>query len=113
MPAFSQPASLAQTINAMRPKFVAQTAERLDRFEVLRDRLETEGSQTAILDELRIGAHKMSGLAAMLGWPDLGDLAGKVEVAIEKAAGGGVQPDQSCLIEVLDDLLGEMAYIVG
>lgn len=94
---------LAERLMAMRPKFVAQISLRLDLLEDLRDRFEANRADDAVRKELLYGAHKLAGVASMFGAHDLGEIARYAEVALEK--------NSEDALDLLDDLLGEMALI--
>ena len=96
---------LAEKLRAMRPKFVAQVSQRLDLLEELRDRFEADPGNDAVREELVYGAHKLAGVAGMFGAADLGEVARYAETAL-----GENSPDA---LDLLDDLLGEMALIAG
>ena len=102
---------IARTIAEIKPRFLAAVATRLDRFEVIRDQLPTHGRPAPLLEELRIGAHRTVGLAASMGYVELGELSQKVEMAIE---GGSAEIARSAVfLAALDDLLVEMALAVA
>ncbi len=105
---------IERKIDELRPRFLLMLSSRLDRFEEIRDRLTATEDPTALLDELRLGAHRIVGLAATLGFSDLGALAHEVEVAI-LPDGGAVRhgPPAPDLLDLIDDFLGEIALLVG
>ena len=72
-----------------------------------------------LLDDLCFGAHRIVGVAATFGCSTLGSLARAVERAVERA-GERMQPAASPrdprtaeLLAALDDLLAEMARVLG
>lgn len=103
--------SIAQKIDELRPRFLEVMAQRLDRFEEIRDQLETVTDPSALLEEIRFGAHRMVGLAATLGFGDLGDLAQAAELAILHRT-DRVWPDAQ-LLTAVDVLMGEMALLLA
>ena len=105
--------AIQRKIDEVRLRFVTMLAARLDRFEQIRDTLETSDDPAALLDELRFGAHRIVGLAATLGFADLGTLAHMVETTTLRASETGAHDVPSPgLLDAIDDLLGEMALLV-
>ena len=104
---------IARKVAEIRPRFLVILSQRLDRFEEIRDLLETTHDSGPLLDEIRSGAHSTVGLATTLGYPDLGTLAQDVERAVHRMAEAGsrARPTREVL-DSLDDLLGEMALIL-
>lgn len=109
-----QAQSIAQKIDELRPRFLALVAQRLDRFEEIRDQLEEAADPTALLEEVRFGAHRMVGLAATLGFSDLGALSQTAELAILAWTNGPSRawPDAE-LLTSLDVMIGEMALLLA
>ena len=105
-------AIIERKIDELRPRFLAMLSARLDRFEQIRDALATSDDPTPLLDELRVGTHRIVGLAATLGFADLGRLAQFVELTILRMS-ESPPSDQNCadLFDALDVLLGEMALL--
>jgi chemotaxis protein histidine kinase CheA len=103
--------SIAQKIDELRPRFLELMAQRLDRFEEIRGQLETAKDPTPLLEEIRFGAHRMVGLAATLGFGDLGDLAQAAELAIMRRPSRAA-PDAQ-LLTAIDVLMGEMALLLA
>lgn len=104
---------IRQKIDEVRPRFVKMLASRLNRFETIRDSLETPGPHPELLDELRFGAHRIAGLAATLGFKDLGDLAHRAENLILQVTESGFRDlSKPEFLGAIDDLLGEMALVV-
>lgn len=111
----NQSTIFANKLNEIRPKFLAQVLQRLDRFDEIRDELETSRNLDAQVAEIRMGVHKTVGLAGSLGFDDLGQLSAQVETAlIDLGENGGITgPLPAEVLALLDDLLGEMALVVG
>lgn len=107
-----QSQAIAQKLAEIRPRFLAVLSQRLDRFEEIRDLLDT-ADITPLLEELRAGAHSTVGLAATLGFGDLGALAQKVELHANSILQTG-NPTASLpeFLACFDDLLGEMSLVV-
>ena len=110
--------ALDAKLRSMRPRFVATVAERLDRLEELRDRFETAPGDGAALADLTQGAHKLAGVAGMFGAADLGDCARAAEEALSRLAKGAAaraaeRAERAEALDLVDDLLGEMALIVA
>lgn len=120
---------LAQKIAEIRPRFLLILSERLERLEEVRDHLETAPDVLPLLEEIRSGAHRTAGLAATLGFRDLGSLSKEVDVmlyqmchrmghSIGQSTGqsrGKTIPHMSITPDVLDridSLLGEMALVL-
>lgn len=108
-------AVLQAKLQAMRPRFVAAVTERLGMLEALRDRLDVEPEDGDAIAALTHGAHKLAGVAGMFGAEDLGDCARDAETALEALmAADEVDEEQySDALDLVDDLLGEMALIVN
>ena len=97
--------AMAAKLLAMRPKFVAQVTERLFRLEDLRDAHEEAPDDAAIRDELVQGTHRLAGISGMFGEAELGELAREAEIALTRNDPGA--------LDLLDELLGEMAIIAS
>lgn len=96
---------IAAKLLELRPKFISQITQRLERLEGLRDRFEMDPDDGSIREELVQGAHKIAGVAGMFGEADLGEIARYAEIAM-------AQQTEDAL-DLFDDLLGEMALIVA
>ncbi|RID91570.1 hypothetical protein D2N39_12790 [Gemmobacter lutimaris] len=103
---------IARKIAEIRPRFLAELSVRLDRFDVLRDQIDTVADPGPLLDELMQGAHRNSGLAATLGFHELGQLSHRAELAIRDHRATARPRPTSDLLDLIDDLLGEMALIL-
>ena len=104
---------LAQKMAEIRPRFLDTLSRRLDRFENIRDALDTSADIRPLLEEIRNGAHTIIGLAATLGFSDLGRLAQEVEeciLGIGKAE--EARHRSSEFLGRFDALLGEMALVL-
>lgn len=101
---------IARKIAEIRPRFLLELSQRLDRLEEIRDVLETAPDIVPLLGEIELGAHKTVGLATTLGFPDLGNLAHDAEMVVRRIAkaGNGTRPNAQDL-ERIDLMLGEMA----
>ena len=104
---------IARKIAEIRPRFLLELSQRLDRLEEIRDALETAPDIVPLLGEIELGAHKTVGLATTLGFPDLGNLAHDAEMVVRRIAkaGNGTRPNAQDL-ERIDLMLGEMALIL-
>lgn len=97
----------------IRPRFLRLLAQRLNRFEEIRDLLETEPNLAPLLEEIGTGAHSIVGLAATLGFPDLGSLAQNVELVVNRVTSAETSTRSTIeYFDSIDDLLGEMALIL-
>lgn len=103
---------LSQKIAEIRPRFLAELSMRLDLFDALRDQIEAASDARPLLDELMYGAHRIAGLAATLGFGDLGDLSRRAEAAIRDSAATGATRASSEVLNRIDDFLGEMALLL-
>ncbi|GHC09267.1 MULTISPECIES: Hpt domain-containing protein [Gemmobacter] len=103
---------IARKIAEIRPRFLADLSARLDRFDALRDEIDSAADARPLLDELMQGAHRIAGLAATMGFGDLGQLSRQTELAIQSHRSTSALRPPAALLDEIDDLLGEMALIV-
>jgi HPt (histidine-containing phosphotransfer) domain-containing protein len=104
---------VAQKISEIRPRFLAALSQRLDRLEEIRDQLETVDDVWPLMVEIRSEAHTTVGLAATLGFHDLGLLAQEVEIFIHRAEKAGETshfPEDG--LYKFDSMIGEMALLI-
>lgn len=104
---------LERKIEELRPRFLEMLSERLNHFEGIRDVLETTENSYESLDQIQFGAHQIAGIAATLGYADLGSLSRAVETEILLVLVSSPNPLTSpYLLDLIDSLLGEMALLV-
>lgn len=97
----------------VRPRFLATLSERLDRMEGLRDILDEDRRRREPLLLIRADAHKTVGVAATLGYPELGRIAREAEAALDRFLADDAEREcDDDLLSAIDSLLGEMALIV-
>lgn len=100
----------AAKLAEMQPRFAAALLERLDHMEELRDSPTLQSSPADAMEVFRHYAHKTAGMAATMGFPELGELCFAAEVAVTRQA--QQQTSLEDALEAVDDMLGEMALIV-
>lgn len=106
--------SLSSTIDSIRPRFLAETAQRLARMRALRDDLEQAGEIEAAVTEIRFDAHKTTGIAATLGFPALGKAAQEVDAVLTPLNGRPARgPLPPRVRELVDAMMDEMARVAG
>lgn len=105
--------NIRHKLDELRPRFLAMVAERLDRFEYLRSQLHGAEDISALLDEIRSGAHRMAGLAAPLGFASLGSHALSADMMLGRIRmeAGAPQPTAE-ILDAVDLLLEEMARLI-
>lgn len=101
----------AAKLAEMRPRFAATLVERLDHMEELRDAPTLEADPTEAMEMFRHYAHKTAGMAATMGFPELGELCFAAEIAVNRFSDGLLPLNQT--LDTVDDMLGEMALIVS
>lgn len=100
----------AAKLAEMRPRFAATIAERLDHMEALRDSDTLNNDPASAMETFRHYAHKTAGMAATMGFPELGQLCFAAEMAVNRFL---ENPDLlDTTLDAVDDMLGEMALIV-
>lgn len=104
----------AAKLEEMRPRFAATLASRLDEMEQMRDSQALFSDPVAAIELFRHNAHKTAGMAATMGYPDLGQLCTKVEVAINMLMSSPERMEAlfDPMLDCVDDMLGEIALIV-
>lgn len=100
----------AAKLAEMRPRFAATLVERLDHMEELRDSPTLETNPAEAMEVFRHYAHKTAGMAATMGFPELGELSFAAETAVNRFSEGQLSLSQT--LDTVDDMLGEMALIV-
>ncbi|WP_420569276.1 Hpt domain-containing protein [Thalassovita sp.] len=104
----------AAKLDEMRPRFAATLSGRLNEMEEMRDSHVLYSNPVDAIELFRHNAHKTAGMAATMGYPDLGMLCTAVEVAIDTLLSSPAQMDElfDHMLNAVDDMLGEMALIV-
>lgn len=104
---------VARQLELVRPRFLAALAERLERMEELLELLCEDRRRREPAELLRAEAHRTVGVAATLGYRDLGRLAQEAEARLDAhvAAKPGT-PCDDATITAVEELLGEMALVV-
>ncbi|MGH1354016.1 MAG: Hpt domain-containing protein [Thalassovita sp.] len=99
----------------MRPRFAATLTGRLQEMEAMRDSQALYANPVEAIELFRHYAHKTAGMAATMGFPELGQLCTTAEVAINQLMSSPDQMDAlfDPTLDAVDDMLGEMALIVG
>lgn len=100
----------AAKLAEMRPRFTATLAQRLEEMEDIRDSDIVLIDPARAMDMFRHYAHKTAGLAATMGFPDLGVLCFAAETAINRYVHNPALLPVA--LDAVDDMLGEMALIV-
>ncbi|MBA84689.1 Hpt domain-containing protein [Thalassobius sp. S69A] len=100
----------AAKLAEMRPRFAAALTERLDHMEALRDSPTLQSAPADAMEIFRHYAHKTAGMAATMGFPELGELCFAAEVALTRQTQKQASLEEA--LEAVDDMLGEMALIV-
>ncbi|THD76559.1 hypothetical protein E7681_01570 [Thalassobius vesicularis] len=100
----------AAKLAEMRPRFAATLVERLDHMEEMRDSPTLETNPAEAMELFKHYAHKTAGMAATMGFPELGELSFAAEAAVNSflRRESGIGP----ALDAVDDMLGEMALIV-
>jgi chemotaxis protein histidine kinase CheA len=102
--------AVSRQLEQIKPRFLQNLAQRLDRFEALRIEMDPTQDLRPYCDELRAGAHSTAGLAAPLGFPEVGETAGDLErILVQVMRGTQPPPSNADILESLDAFLGEMA----
>lgn len=100
----------AAKLAEMRPRFAATLVERLTHMEEMRDSPTLETNPAEAMELFKHYAHKTAGMAATMGFPELGELS----FAAEAAVNGFIRRESGIgpALDAVDDMLGEMALIV-
>lgn len=104
-------AEFHKRIEPLRRNYAAALTNRAADFARARAALVTGAATVGTLTALRYEAHRMRGVAPTFGFMPLGDFAGRVEDLLTPAPAPGPAP--AALIAALDDLLDELARVVG
>lgn len=109
---------IANRLSALRIRFLDVLETRLTECEALRDRLDAgtlpEAERIHDIRALCFAAHKTVGVAATLGFADLGLLSQRVEMAASDHLDRREPPTTARMVVALaDDMLGEMALILA
>ncbi len=81
-------------LEGIRVKFVASLAGKVEEFETLMERIISDDDAAEALEELRLGVHKLRGVAPTLGLQKLGSFAAESEDSIIAMTNGG-DPNQT------------------
>ncbi|WP_460275321.1 Hpt domain-containing protein [Celeribacter sp. ULVN23_4] len=73
---------LAQTMQHTRQRFVADLCVKIDEIEKLQTQIEESPNDAKALARLSFITHRFSGLAATVGFSELGDCAAQIELAV-------------------------------
>lgn len=102
--------SLSTTIESIRPRFLAETEQRLGRMRELRSALDQPRTLDAEMGEIRFAAHKTTGIAATLGFSPLGRVAQDLDAALIRYDGRSVKgPLPKEITTLVDAVMDEMA----
>jgi len=109
---------IASRLSALRIRFLDVLEGRLAEVELLRDSLErddrSEEARVECVRAICFAAHKTLGVAATLGFADLGVLSQRVELAATDYLDRREPPTTARMVIMLtDDMLGEMALILA
>lgn len=108
---------IASKLSALRLRFLDVLESRMIECEALRDRLEaglSEAERGGAVRAICFAAHKTVGVAATLGFADLGMLSQRVELAVTDYLDRSEPPTTiRMVISLTDDMLGEMALILA
>ena len=105
---------IAAKLAEMQPRFRISIRQRLDALETLREGPQLDRDPRTTLETIRAVAHKTVGLAAPMGYHELGALCSTAESSIDDLL-ASLTPDQTAFaatLSAIDDMLGEMALIV-
>ncbi len=103
---------LQDRLRAVRIRFIEILDERRSDLEHLRAQIELQADSTNALRETQFIAHKISGTASTLGFPEFGQLASNTEETIIKHLSGADRiPTIDETKQVIDDLLVSAAKI--
>ncbi len=96
-------------IGGIKKRFISALDTRAREFEGLLSRIVRNEDAAQALEELRIGVHKIRGVAPTLGLPKLGELATETEQDINSMlAGDDPQTAAAKFLKSLDVLLNEL-----
>jgi uncharacterized protein (DUF169 family) len=103
----------AAKLAEMRPRFAATLVQRLTEMEDMRDSDTLLADPAQAMELFRHYAHKTAGMAATMGFPDLGEVSFAAEAAVNRYLENPENPENlSVALDAVDDMLGEMALIV-
>jgi HPt (histidine-containing phosphotransfer) domain-containing protein len=99
----------------LREKFLASLVERVLAFEEMKRVLRSDRNSATALQTIYDLAHKISGVAATLGFADVGALSSEMEHRISggRAKANSVDDIFCDTLPVLEDLLDEMERLLG
>ena len=104
---------LSTMIAQLRPKFISALAERLALFQAIRGALGGPLQTREMMADLRMGLHKSAGLAATMGFDEVGALSRELElVIVERGEGAATRPLPRGAVERFDRLLAAMTRAV-
>nr|WP_269150486.1 Hpt domain-containing protein [Frigidibacter albus] len=109
---------IANRLSALRIRFLDVLEIRMTECEALRDSLEAgtlpEADRVGAVRAICFAAHKTVGVAATLGFADLGMLSQRVELAATDYIDRSEPPTTvRMVVSLADDMLGEMALILA
>ena len=108
---------IASRLSALRIRFLDVVETRMAECEALRDRLEAglpEAERVEAVRAICFAAHKTVGVAATLGFADLGMFSQRVELAVTDFLDRSEPPTTiRMVVSLTDDMLGEMALILA
>ena len=104
----------AAKLSEMRPRFTAALAGRLEEMETVRDSETLYQDLGNAIELFRYNAHKTAGMAATMGFHELGLLCQQAEAAINLLMSAPEQMESRVegALNAVDDMLGEMALVV-
>jgi len=108
---------IANRLSVLRIRFLDVLETRMTECEALRDSLEAglpEAERVSAVRAICFAAHKTVGVAATLGFADLGMLSQRVELAATDYLDRSEPPTTiRMVVSLADDMLGEMALILA
>ncbi|MEI4471168.1 Hpt domain-containing protein [Frigidibacter sp. MR17.24] len=110
--------AVSARVAEIRGRFLDVLEGRLVELEAARSDLEEDDGldlayRARLLDLIRFGAHKTTGIAATVGFPELGRLSQIAELATDgHDPASASTSDRQRLLDAVDDMLGEMALIL-
>lgn len=99
---------LFKEIEAVRTRFLDTMETTVLEFDALLGGIESPDFREKALEGIRFRAHKISGTAATLGYPRIGDLARQVETAIDERTASSESREPGMISRLVETLLEEM-----
>lgn len=106
-------AEFHKRIEPLRRNYLASLTDRTADFARARAALVTGALTPAVWSILRQESHRMRGVAPTFGLMPLGEFAGRVEDMLSPTPEGDPDAAPAALVAALDDLLDELARVVG